>query len=214
MIRILLVDDHLLVLEGLKRALESEPDMNVVLTACSGEDALAKLKNVAVDVAVVDITMPGMNGVALSRRILEEAPGVRVVALSMYADSFIISEMLKSSARGYVLKDCDTDSLILAIRSVFSGGVYFCEEVGTAVIEDYIKARDLSQDVPESPLTDREKEVLQLLVDGKKVQEIEKSLSISRHTVNTHRSNIMTKLNCSTFVDLIRYCIREGICEE
>lgn len=212
MIRVMLVDDHRMVLDGLRQGIDTQPDMKTMITAESGKEALELMSQCSVDVAVIDVTMPEMNGVTLTRRIKESYPDVEVVGLSMYADNMIVSEMLKSGARCYVLKDCGAECLLLAIRTAATGGVYFSRGVGTSVIDDYIKARDMAQEPGIPSLTDREMEVLQLLVEGKKVQEIEKLLTISRHTVNTHRSNIMTKLGCETFVDLIRYCIREGIC--
>jgi len=213
MIRVMLVDDHRMVLDGLKKSIDSESDMKSVLLAESGKEALEMMEGSKIDVAVIDVTMPEMNGVVLTKKIKERNPEVAVVALSMYADNMIVSEMLKSGATCYVMKDCGAQCLLLAIRSASTGGVYFSKGVGKSVIDDYVKARDLAQEPGIPSLTEREMEVLQLLVEGKKVQEIEKILSISRHTVNSHRTNIMTKLGCETFVDLIRYCIREGICD-
>ncbi|PIE55132.1 MAG: hypothetical protein CSA35_01470 [Dethiosulfovibrio peptidovorans] len=212
MIQVMLVDDHQMVLDGLKQTIDAQDDMVVTALATSGEQALEFLSRVAVQVAVIDVTMPGMNGVTLTRKIREGFPEVRIIALSMHVDGLIVSEMLKVGAQGYVLKDCGAESLLVAIRGVAQGGVFFSTGVGALVVREYIQARDFMGEPRVPELTEREQEILRLLMQGKRVQEIEMLLCISRHTVNTHRGNIMTKLGCETFVDLVRYCIREGIC--
>ena len=208
----MLVDDHNLILDGLKHLIDSSDSIKVLYTADSGEAALKILEENTVDVVTVDVTMPGMSGVTLTQKIKEKYSDLKVIALSMYSDPVIIAEMMKAGAKGYILKDSDSESLIIAIESVMKGGYYFSEGSGRVFLEDYFKAREAVKKPKSELLTARELEILQLFMDGKKVHEIEKILHISRNTVNTHRANIIAKLGCDSFVDLIRYCLKEGIC--
>lgn len=214
MINVFLVDDHKIFLDGLQVLISNEPDMHVLGVAYSGPQALEMLKNMeAPDVIVLDIAMPGMKGVDLARIILKERPATKVMALSMYANNYIISEMISVGVKGYVLKDCSSKDLLLAIRAISSGGMFFCEEVSKIISKDYTQIMQQGPTSSEVTLTERELDVLKLLVDGKSVNEISQILHISKNTVNSHRTNIMVKLNCETIVDLIRYSIRKGFFE-
>lgn len=213
--KILLVDDHKMFLDGLKRSLEQNNVIEEIFTAISGKEALRVIsQNSDIDLAIVDVTMPDMNGSILTQKLKKCLPDLKVLALSMYSNVYIISDMLRSGATGYVLKDCETEELERAIQAVYYGAFYLCSTAGSLIIKNYLNLLENSEELREPKLTEREREILCLLAHGLKVHEIAQKLSISRHTVNTHRSNIMAKLNCDTFVDLIRYCIREGICKE
>ncbi len=210
-IRVLLVDDHRIVRHGLRALLEKESDMEIAGEACSGRDAIQFAREFSPDVIVLDIAMPDMNGIDAARLLLADNPEYRILVLSMMGDKRLIVEMFSAGAKGYLMKDCAADELVRAIRVVNNNEIYMSPPIAGLVIKDLIKL--LPEASPEiSPqLTSREREVLQLLAEGKNTKEIAFILSVSSKTVDTFRQSIMKKLGLNTVADLTKYAIREKI---
>ncbi len=210
-IRILLADDHAILRQGLRAMLEAQEGLVVVEEAPDGQVALERCRELRPDVAVLDIHMPGLNGMEATRRIVEEGLGTRVVALSMYSKKRFVKEMLKAGARGYILKDCAFDELVAAIRAVMRGEIYLSHEITDVVAREFV---NLLADEPASSLgglSSREREVLQRLAEGQSTKEIAGILNLSPKTVDVHRHNIMTKLNLGNVAELVKFAIREGL---
>ncbi|HEX4770250.1 MAG TPA: response regulator transcription factor [Bryobacteraceae bacterium] len=211
-IRILLADDHNVLRDGLRLLLERQADFQVVAEASDGRRALALAQEHAPDVAVVDIAMPEMNGIELTRRLAECPKPVPVVILSMHEDESYILGALNAGARGYLLKDSVKAEVVAAIRAAVQGHSYFSQKISRLLSEDYF--RDLSDKHKQDSLellTDREREILQLIAEGKSNKEIANMLNVSAYTVETHRSHILHKLNLHTVPELILYAVRKGI---
>ncbi len=212
MIKVVLVDDHKIIKDGLRSLLERQPDMEVVAEADNGRIALKLVKELSPDVVIMDIGMRELNGIDATRQIVEKSPEVKVLALSMYSDKRFIKGMLKAGASGYMLKDSAFKELIDAIRAIVEDKVYISPSVAGIVTEDYLKQSPESSDsLTHSFLTSREVEVLQLLVEGKPTKQIASSLCLSIKTIESHRSRIMKKIDVNNIADLTRYAIREGI---
>lgn len=212
--KLLLVDDHELVRMGLSTLLEAEGDLEVVAQAGSVTEALACLKTHDVDVAVVDIAMPGGNGLTLLERIVQEYPGVKTVMLSMYDDERYVVKALRGGACGYAFKGEGATSVIEAARAAMAGKRYLSPSLTQAVIDGYLKTvgqRLDAGDEASSVLTEREKDVLRLLCGGAPKAQVAKQLFISIRTVETHRANAMRKLDLHSQTDLVRYAIRSGL---
>jgi DNA-binding NarL/FixJ family response regulator len=209
-LKILLVDDHQIVRQGLRTLLEKEPDMEVAAEAEDGRAAVRLAREVSPQVVIMDVAMPDLNGIEATRQIVAECPGVKVIALSMHADRRFVSNMLKAGASGYLLKDSAFEELARAIRAVAADKVYLSPEVSDIVIRDYVKGPQEEVSVY-SLLTPREREVLQLLAEGKATREIADRLHVSVKTVETHRQQIMTKLELRSVAELTKYAIREGL---
>jgi two-component system response regulator NreC len=209
-IRIILADDHKIIRDGLRTLLETEADMEVVAEADNGRKAITRAGELMPDVVIMDITMPDMNGIDATRDIIREVPGVKVIALSMHSDRRFVTGMLEAGAKGYLLKDCAFDELARAIRTVVSNHTYLSPRITNIVIDSFVRKSDTT-DAAFSILTRREREVLQLLADGKTTKETAFHLNVSLKTVESHRRNIMDKLNINTKTDLVRYAIREGL---
>lgn len=210
-IRILLADDHKIVREGLKALLEKQSGMEVIAEAEDGRTTVKLVLELSPDVVIMDVGMPDMNGIEATRQIIANAPGVKVVGLSMHSDRRFVVEMLKAGARGYMLKDCAFEELANAILAVASNRTYLSPEIANIVIRDYahlLSKEDLSVF---SILTVREREVLQLLSEGKTTRECASCLKVSVKTVETHRQQIMNKLNIHSIAELTKYAIREGL---
>ncbi len=208
--RILLADDHTIVREGLRSIIEHEMGMEVVALAASGNVAVELARVHRPDVVVIDITMPGMNGIEATRQILRELPSARVIALSMHASKDIVSEMLKAGASAYLLKDSAVDELGLAVKSVLSGKFYISPEITGTVVGDYVDR--LNDQAPVAPkLTGREREVLQLIAEGKSMKEIAAALRLSVKTIETYRQTLMNRLNIHNVAELTKYAVREGL---
>lgn len=213
-IRVLLVDDHQIVREGIRLVLEQESDIIVVSEAENGRVAVQMAHEFNPDVVVMDITMPEMSGITATTHIMQELEGVRVLALSMNSDKRFITEALHAGANGFVLKECASEVLVSAIRTVASGGVYLSPLITGVIVNDFVRARHeprIGIRNLRSTLSAREIEVLQLFADGKSTKEIGFILNLSIKTVDAHRQHIMTKLNLASFADLIKYAIREGL---
>ncbi len=206
-IRIVLADDHSVVRQGFRRILEAQPDMEIVGEASNGREALEEVANLTPDVVVMDVAMPELNGIEATRRIKEATPRTRVLALSMHKDSVYVREILRAGARGYLLKDAVDEDLIAAVRAVSRGEGYLSPGVADAVLTDY---RQHVTD-PIDLLTSREREVLQLIAEGKTNKEIATLLSLSVYTVDAHRGRIMEKLNLHSTGELVRFAIRKGL---
>ena len=210
-IKILIADDHQMFREGLCALLASEQDIEVAGMAADGRTTIELTDRLSPDIVVMDVGMPGLNGIEATRQIHARDSGTRVIALSMHADRRYVIGMLKAGAHGYLLKDGAARELVHAIRSVYAGNRYLCPAVTDVVLQDYLTyvSNLNSLSVPE--LTTREREVLQFLAEGRNTLEIAESLNISRKTVATHRGHIMEKLDLHSIAELTRYAIREGI---
>ena len=207
--RILLADDHAVVRQGFKMLLDAQPDMEIVGEASNGREAAEQAEELHPDVVVMDVAMPELNGIEATRRLAASAPHTRVIALSMHKDSVYVREILRAGARGYLLKDSGADDLVDAIRAVARGDSYLSPAVSNAVLDDY--RRHVTN--PIDLLTSREREVLQMLAEGKTNKEIAGVLNLSVYTVDAHRGRIMEKLNLHSINDLVRFALRNGVIE-
>lgn len=210
-IKIIIADDHKIIREGLKALIEKQTGMEVVAEAHDGIETVQLTKKLRPDIVIMDIGMPNMNGLAATRTIISEIQNVKIIALSMHSDRRFILEMLKAGASGYLLKDCAFEELIMAINTVMSGQSYLSPKITDVVIKEYIKTTSKKEVSAFSTLTNREREVLQLIAEGKSTKQIASYLNVSTKTVETHRRQIMEKLNIRTIAELIKYAIREGI---
>jgi len=208
-IRILLADDHAVVRQGFKMILSAQPDMEIVGEAGNGRQAVEQAEELKPDVVVMDVAMPELNGIEATRRLASSAPHARVLALSMHKDSVYVREILRAGARGYLLKDSGAADLLQAVRAVASGEGYLSPAVSDAVLDDY--RRHVTN--PIDLLTSREREVLQMLAEGKTNKEIATVLNLSVYTVDAHRGRIMEKLNLHSINDLVRFAVRNGLIE-
>jgi len=206
-IRILLVDDHTVVRKGIRMILSAQPDMEVVAEAKNGLEAVAEAERTQPDVVIMDVNMEGLNGIEGARRIANISPRSRVLALSMHRDAVYVREMLRAGAKGYLVKDADDDALLDAVRAVARGEAYLSPSVADAVLTDYRKHVTNPMDL----LTAREREVLQLIAEGKTNKDVANQLKLSVYTVEAHRSRLMEKLNLHSTGDLVRFAIRNGI---
>ncbi len=206
-IRIILADDHSVVRQGFRRILEAQPDMDIVGEASNGREALEQAAKLTPDVVVMDVAMPELNGIEATRRLSEATPHSRVLALSMHKDSVYVREILRAGARGYLLKDAVDEDLIAAVRAVSRGDGYLSPGVADAVLTDY---RQHVSD-PIDLLTTREREVLQLIAEGKTNKDIATLLKLSVYTVDAHRGRVMEKLNLHSTGELVRFAVRKGL---
>jgi two-component system response regulator NreC len=210
-IRIIIADDHQIVRQGLKVLIEKEPDMQVVGEAEDGQSTVNLTKKLRPHVVLMDIKMPDLNGIEATRQILSELPDVKIIALSMYPDQRFVMNMLKSGARGYLLKDSAFEELAQAIRLVMANKTYLCPLVTEVVVKDLVTLNPASNQTALAVLTSREREVLRLLAEGKRTSQIAQLLDISVKTVDTHRQQIVHKLGIRSLAELTKYAIREGL---
>ena len=211
MIRILIADDHKIIVDGLRSLLEKNGALKVVGQASDGLTAVRLAAAIAPDLVIMDISLPGLNGIDATRRILEANPRTKVIALSMHKDGRYIAEALKSGAAGYLLKESAFDELTAAIRTVMKGQAYLSASITDLVIKDYIHHLEKTASGVFSVLTRREREVLQSLSEGLSTKEIAARLRVSVKTVETYRAQIMEKLDIHSVAELTKYAIREGI---
>ncbi len=212
-VRIVIADDHRIVREGLRHLLEKRTDFKVVGEAADGESAVRLARELSPDIVIVDISMPGLNGIEATRRILAEGTGVRVLVLSMHSDRRFVSETLKSGASGYLLKDSAFDDLAHAIEVVMARGVFLSPAITEMVVRDYVAQPGCGDGAAFSVLTPREREVLQLMAEGKPTKAIAAQLAVSVKTVETYRQQIMEKLDLHSVAELTKYAVREGLTE-
>jgi two-component system response regulator NreC len=212
MTEIVIVDDHAVVRQSLKKLLELEEDFKVVAEVGEGLEAIHTIEQLRPDIVVIDLMMNGMNGIEVTRQVLKRSPKTGVVMLSMYGNEGYVYEALKAGARAYVLKESTADQLVKAIRE--AGHRYLCPPLSERVIDSYAKKAEASGTSPHDTLTNREREVLYMAAQGLTNIEIANRLFISRRTVEVHRSSMMQKLGLSTQTDLIRYALQHGILPE
>lgn len=210
MIRILLADDHKLFIEGLRELIKTQKDIELAGQAEDGLKAIEQAKLINPDVILMDISMPELNGIKALKKILPDFPDIKVIMLSMYNSRELIVESLRAGARGYVLKECSCEELYEAVRTVMSGNYYIARSSLQVMIEDYLRLLKDDEKNSARMLSEREREVLKLLAEGKNTKEIGYELLISKNTVDVHRRHIMEKTGCSTVASLVRYAIREG----
>lgn len=209
--RVLLVDDHRIIREGLRMCLAKHDDMEVVGDAADGRTAVRMAKDLKPDVVVMDVAMPDLNGLEATRQICQILLDVKVLALSMHADARRVSEMLKAGAAGYLLKDCAFEDLVEAIRTVLRGDTYLAPSVANVVVFNYIHETGADEPSAFAVLTPREREVLQLMAEGYGTKEIAMGLHVSVKTVETHRKHVMDKLDVHNVADLTKYALRQGL---
>ena len=211
-IRILLADDHGLVRKGLRLLVESQEGMEVVAEASDGREAVRLAAEWLPDIAILDIAMPNLNGIEAAAQIVKSGADVRVVILSMHSDESYVVRALDAGARGYLLKDSAEDDLVQAIHTVAEGRPYFSPAISATLLEDYVRTlrqRGLTDSY--DLLTDREKEVLQLLAEGKSNKEVATLLNLSPYTIETHRTNMVQKLNLHNTAEIVLYAVRKKI---
>lgn len=211
--RIILADDHQLLRAGLRSLLAKERDLEVVAEAADGREAVALVTQHHPDLAILDIGMPNLNGIDAARQIREVAPATKIIALSMHASPQFVGRMLEAGASGYLLKDSAYEELIQAIKTVLLGQVYLSRDITGVVVDDYVRRRSVSSQVEIVQLTPREREIAQMIAEGRSTKEIAALLHVSVKTVETHRQHIMTKLKIDSVAELTKYAIREGLTE-
>ncbi len=211
-IRVILAEDHTIVRKGLKALLEAYPHIEVVGEAADGREAIQLAEALRPHVVVMDLNMPGLNGLEATARIKRRCPDVNVLILSMHANEEYVLQVLRSGASGYLLKDSATEDLVAGIQAVYAGEAYLSPRISKTVIAEYVRRTEVeAQRLPHELLTPREREILQLIAEGRTSKEIASELHLSIKTVETHRANLMDKLNIHNRVGLIRYAIRAGI---
>jgi len=210
-IRILLADDHKIVREGLRTLLEKQPGMEVVAEAEDGCTAVRLVWELSPDVVIMDIAMPDLNGIEATRQIIAKNHRIKVVALSMHSDRRFVAGMLKAGASGYLLKDCAFEELAQAVRTVVANQTYLSPMIARIVVKDYLYHLPKTDFQALSILTPRERQVLQLIAEGKTMKEIASHLYVSVKTAETHRRHIMCKLDIKSLAELTKYAIREGL---
>lgn len=210
MIRVVVADDHTIVRSGVRLLLAAEPDIEVIGEACDGHEALALIERFQPDVVLMDIAMPGLDGLAATREVKSRWPQINVLILTMHREDEYFFETLRAGASGYILKGAETNDLIQAVRIVSRGEVFLYPTMAQRLVKDYLTRGDI--DAESGPaLSAREKEILQLLAEGYSSSEIAEKLVISPSTVHTHRSNLMSKLGLNTRRELVEYARQRGL---
>ena len=213
-VKVILTDDHQMFREGLRSLMERQTDIEIIAEAADGRATIKLLQDLLPDVIIMDVSMPGLNGIEATRQIKAEFTDVKVIALSMHSSRRYVAGMLKAGASGYLLKDCAVSELCEAIRIVAAGQVYLNPRIGTLVVNDYLQCLSetpATEPADSSVLSAREREVLQLLTEGKRTKEIASILYVSIKTVERHRQNITGKLNINSIAELTKYAIQEGL---
>ena len=210
-IRVLLADDHRLFRDGLRTLLEREADLEVVGAAADGQSVLTQIGTCRPNVVLMDVSMPGLNGLEATRHLRADHPDVAVLMLSMHADHRFVVEALRAGALGYIPKDCEISELSVAIRTVFRHQLYLSPLLAGRIVRDYLALMGDRPDSAFSVLSPREREVLQMLAEGRSAKDIAGMLGVSIKTVETHRKNIMDKLDIHSVAELTKYAIREGL---
>jgi two-component system, NarL family, response regulator NreC len=210
-IRVILADDHTIVRHGLSKLLQQEEDLEVIAQAENGHSTVELTRELCPDMVIMDIGMPDLNGIDATRQIIHDFPNVKVIGLSMHSGSNFVIEMLKAGASGYLLKDCALEELTTAVKTVAAGKTYLSPSITDVVVEKYVRHSNQKEDSAFSLLSQREREVLQLLAEGKTTKQIGRQLHISPKTVEGHRLRIMSKLNMDSVAKLTKYAVQEGL---
>jgi len=210
-VKVLIADDHASFREGLRSLFEKEQGIAIVGEAANGNEAVELARNLHPDVVLMDITMPGLNGIEATRRIVAQREATRVLAFSMESDRRFIVEVIEAGASGYVLKEVRFQELVTAVRAVARGEKYFSPEIAELIIRDYLKRIPEGLPLTHNSLTPREREMLQLIAEGRNTKEIAAQYDISIKTVEVHRHNIMNKLGLYSVAELTKYAVREGL---
>ncbi|MGD8984166.1 MAG: response regulator transcription factor [Desulfobacteraceae bacterium] len=210
-VRIILAEDHRITREGLVNLLQERPDMEVVGEAENGREAVRLARELSPDLVIMDVTMPDLNGIDATRIITSGSNNTKVIALSMYSDKQFVQGMMQAGASGYLLKDCAFEELVSAIQAVIQGDTYLSPGIAGIVVQDYLNKLTTDRSSADTVLTNREREVLQLIAEGNSTKEIAAHLTVSVKTVETHRRQIMEKLGIFSIAELTKYAIREGL---
>ena len=210
-IKVLLADDHKIIRDGLRSLIERHPEMEVVGEAEDGRTTVQLARELEPDVVIMDISMPDLNGIDATHQILADVPGIKVIALSMHSDKRFVVGMFKAGASGYLLKDCAFDELEQAVKTVLADQTYLSPKIATVVIKNYVPQVLTDDTSVFSVMTAREREVLQLLAEGKTTKQIASELFLSVKTIETYRQKIMDRLDIHNLADLIKFAIREGL---
>lgn len=210
-IRIILADDHTIVRHGLNKLIQQQENMEVIAQAADGHSTVELTRELSPDMVIMDIGMPDLNGIDATGQIIREFPQVKVIGLSMHSGKKFVIEMLKAGASGYLLKDCALEELTTAIKAVASGKIYLSPSITDVVVENYVRHSEKKESSAFSLLSQREREVLQLMAEGKTTKQIGLKLHISPKTVEGHRLRIMEKLNMDSVAKLTKYAIQEGL---
>jgi len=213
-IRILIADDHSIVRQGLRALFQSVPEFSIIGEAANGEELVNLAASLQPDVAIVDISMPELNGIEATRILKENNSGARILILTIHEEEEYVSQMIRAGADGYVLKDADKDELFMAVRAVAAGGRFFSPGISKLIIDEFVKqARDpyAARLSSSQLLTRRESEILRYIAQGVTNKKIAEKLFLSIRTVNTHRTNLMQKLNIHDTAGLVRYAIQNGM---
>jgi DNA-binding NarL/FixJ family response regulator len=210
-IKVLLVDDHAIIREGLRSLIEKQPGLEVIADTDDGRKALDLVQKLLPNIVIMDITMPGLNGIEATRQITAEFPEVKVIALSIHSKRRFVADMLSAGATGYILKECLFDELVQAIKAVAAGGRYLSPRITDVVVSDYVKRLSATTESPFEALKTREREVLQLVAEGKSTKQISLELHVSTKTIEANRRQIMEKLNIHSVAELTKYAVREGL---
>lgn len=208
--KILLADDHKLFIEGLAELIRKRPDIELSGQAKDGFTAVEQAEILQPDIILMDISMPELNGIKAAKQVLAKFPDTKIIMLSMYNSRELIVESLRAGAQGYILKECSSEELYEAIKTVMMGNYYIARSSLAVMVEDYLRLLKADERNTAHLLSEREREVLKLLAEGKNAKEIAYELSISKNTVDVHRRHIMEKTGCSSVAGLVRYAIREG----
>ncbi len=210
-IRIILADDHAIVRHGLNKLIQQQEDMEVIAQTEDGHSTVELTRELSPDMVIMDIGMPDLNGIDATRQIIHEFPQVKVIGLSMHCGQKFVIEMLKAGASGYLLKDCALEELTTAIKAVASGKTYLSPSITDVVVENYVRNSQKKESSAFSLLSQREREVLQLMAEGKTTKQIGLHLHISPKTVEGHRLRLMEKLNMDSVAKLTKYAVQEGL---
>ncbi len=210
-IKILLADDHAIVRDGLRRSLQQEEDMEVIGQAKDGLSTIQMSRELSPDIVLMDISMPDINGMDTCREITRDFPHIKVIGLSMHSAKRFVSEMFKAGASGYLPKNCEFTELVTAIRTVMSGKTYLSPSIADVVVDNFVRVSAEEKNSVFFTLTKRERQVLQLMAEGKTTKQIGQSLHISPKTVEAHRLRVMEKLNINNVAQLTKYAIQEGL---
>ena len=211
-IKIVLADDHNVMRKGLRSLLDQQDNFEVVGEAHDGHEAIKLVRKLQPDIAILDIGMPNLNGIQATECIVSESPDTKVLGLSMHSDRRFVTKMLQAGAKGYLLKDCAFEELSEAVNTIAKGELYLGKDISGAIIKDYVnRIHALDEAANQTYLTKREKEILQMLAEGKNTSDIANLINVSVKTVESHRKNTMDKLDIHNIAELTKYAVREGL---